>query len=164
MEKGCGSTIWRTYKSEVRGKPERLRRDDPTNPWVSYPERRAATAPRSRNTRPAFLSRKRQGGVRKAAVAAGVRTRWNTSQLAIRVSYRNARASQSKSRGRSMVPNSSLATATATPANKRLGRKQSDMRCRIPRWGHSGYLNFAGTQLAQYVLSSHNMNNREVGI
>jgi hypothetical protein len=34
MEKGCGSTIWRTYKSEVRGKPERVRPDDPTNPWV----------------------------------------------------------------------------------------------------------------------------------
>ena len=22
MEKGCGSTIWHTYKSKVRGKPE----------------------------------------------------------------------------------------------------------------------------------------------
>jgi hypothetical protein len=32
-----------------------------------------------------------------------------------------------------MVPNSSLATATATSANKRLGRRQSAMRCRIRR-------------------------------
>lgn len=75
MEKGCGSTIWRTYKSEVRGKPERVRRDDPTNPWVEL------TAPRSRNTRPTFLSRKRQGGARKAAVAAGVREAGHSSLL-----------------------------------------------------------------------------------
>jgi hypothetical protein len=34
MAKGCGSTIWRTYNSEVRGKPERVRPDDPTDPWV----------------------------------------------------------------------------------------------------------------------------------
>jgi hypothetical protein len=69
MEKGCGSTIWRTYKSEVRGKPERVRRDDPTNPWVELSRKTCSNGPRSRNTRPIFLSRKRQGGARKAAVA-----------------------------------------------------------------------------------------------
>ena len=46
----------------------------------SYPERRAAT-PHSRNTRPTFLSRKRQGGARKAAVAAGIREAGHSSLL-----------------------------------------------------------------------------------
>jgi hypothetical protein len=45
MEKGCGSTIWRTYKSEVRGKPERVRRDDPTNPWVELSRRTCSNSP-----------------------------------------------------------------------------------------------------------------------
>ena len=81
MEKGCGSTIWRTYKSEVRGKPERVRRDDPTNPWVELCRKTCSNAPRSRNTRPTFLSRKRQGGARKAAVAAGVREARHSSLL-----------------------------------------------------------------------------------
>jgi hypothetical protein len=80
MEKGCGSTIWRTYKSEVRGKPERVCRDDPTDPWVEL-SRKTCSNPRSRNTRPTFLSRKRQGGARKAAVAAGVREAGHSSLL-----------------------------------------------------------------------------------
>jgi hypothetical protein len=51
MEKGCGSTIWRTYKSEVRGKPERVRRDDPTDPWVELSRKTCSNGPpRSRNT------------------------------------------------------------------------------------------------------------------
>jgi hypothetical protein len=45
MEKGCGSTIWRTYKSEVRGKPERVRRDDPTDPWVELSRKTCSNAP-----------------------------------------------------------------------------------------------------------------------
>jgi hypothetical protein len=45
MEKGCGSTIWRTYESEVRGKPERLRRDDPTNPWVELSRKTCSNGP-----------------------------------------------------------------------------------------------------------------------
>jgi hypothetical protein len=48
----------------------------------SYPERRAATAPPLEKTRrPTFLSRKRQGGARKAAVAAGVREAGHSSLL-----------------------------------------------------------------------------------
>ena len=45
MEKGCGSTIWRTYKSEVRGKPERVRPDDPTNPWVELSRKTCSNGP-----------------------------------------------------------------------------------------------------------------------
>jgi hypothetical protein len=45
MEKGCGSTIWRTYKSEVRGKPERVRRDDPTDPWVESSRKTCSNGP-----------------------------------------------------------------------------------------------------------------------
>ncbi len=45
MEKGCGSTIWRTYKSEVRGKPERVRRDDPTDPWVELSRKTCSNGP-----------------------------------------------------------------------------------------------------------------------
>ena len=54
MEKGCGSTIWHTFKSksEVRGTPERVRRDDPTNPWVELSRKTCSNAPVRRNTRP----------------------------------------------------------------------------------------------------------------
>jgi hypothetical protein len=82
MEKGCGSTIWRTYKSEVRGKPERVRRDDPTDPWVELSRKTCSNGAPARETRrPTFLSRKRQGGARKAAVAAGVREAGHSSLL-----------------------------------------------------------------------------------
>jgi hypothetical protein len=82
MAKGCGSTIWRTYKSEVRGKPERVRPDDPTDPWVELSRKTCSNGPPARETRhPTFLSRKRQGGARKAAVAAGVREAGHSSLL-----------------------------------------------------------------------------------
>ena len=45
MAKGCGSTIWRTYKSEVRGKPERVRPDDPTDPWVELSRKTCSNGP-----------------------------------------------------------------------------------------------------------------------
>jgi hypothetical protein len=73
MEKGCGSTIWRTYKSEIRGKPERVRRDDPTDPWVELSRKTCSDGPRSRITPSDILISKVARRCSKAAVAAGVR-------------------------------------------------------------------------------------------
>jgi hypothetical protein len=99
MEKGCGSTIWRTYKSEVRGKPERVRRDDPTDPWVELSRKTCSNGPPLEKTRrPTFLSRKRQGGARKAAVAAGVREAGHSSLLVREPSCRLLRRTSTERR------------------------------------------------------------------
>ena len=61
------------YKREVRGKrgASASRRPDSSVGW-SYPARRAATVPTLwKDADPTFLSQKKQGGARKAAVAAG---------------------------------------------------------------------------------------------
>jgi hypothetical protein len=55
MEKGCGSTIWRTYKSEVRGKSERVRRDDPTDPWVELSRKTCSNGPPARENTPSDI-------------------------------------------------------------------------------------------------------------
>src|ERR1700688_777198 len=57
MEKGCGSTIWRTYKSEVRGKPERVRRDDPTNPWVELSRKTCSNPPLEKHASDILISK-----------------------------------------------------------------------------------------------------------